>query len=157
MSGQDPALLVVEDDPDALLLLQRAFRKVGVRVPLHVVTDGEAAVSYLAGEGSFGDRRAHPLPCIILLDLKLPKRSGLEVLEWKRGQPHLRGIPVIIVTTSEEEGDRQRAAELGARHYNVKLIDTGSLLRLAKKVRRYAGILTGRYRGDPDGDNGNGN
>jgi CheY-like chemotaxis protein len=148
MKGESPALLVVEDDPDALVLLRRAFRKVGLQVPLHVVTDGEAALAYLAGEGSFGDRQVHPLPNIILLDLKLPKRSGLEVLEWKHRQPRLRDIPVIIVTSSEEESDRQRAAELGARHYDVKLIDSGSLLRLAKKVRRYTDLLQRRDGGN---------
>ena len=148
MKGESPALLVVEDDSDALVLLRRAFRKVGLQVPLHVVTDGEAALAYLAGEGSFGDRQVHPLPNIILLDLKLPKRSGLEVLEWKHRQPRLRDIPVIIVTSSEEESDRQRAAELGARHYDVKLIDSGSLLRLAKKVRRYTDLLQRRDGGN---------
>jgi CheY-like chemotaxis protein len=145
MTGDPAALLIVEDDPDALVLLRRAFRKVGVQAPFHVVTDGESAIAYLAGEGRFQDREAFPLPTIILLDLKLPKRSGLEVLEWKYRQPQLREIPVIVVTSSEEESDRQRAAELGARHYDVKLIDTSSLLRLAKKVRRYTGL---RDRGD---------
>ena len=151
MSLEEPSLLIVEDDPDALLLLRRAFRKVGLHASLHVVTDGEEAVAYLAGEGIFADRRANPLPCIILLDLKLPKRSGLDVLEWKRRQPHVREIPVIIVTTSEEESDRQRAAELGARHYDVKLIDSGSLLRLAEKVRRYTALFSERLRHRPDG------
>src|SRR6185295_18896518 len=100
--SEKAALLVVEDDPDALLLLKRAFRKVGLEAPCHVVTDGEAALAYLAGEGPFTNREAHPLPCIILLNLKLPKKSGLEVLEWMAARPHLRRIPVIIVTTSDD-------------------------------------------------------
>jgi|SRR6185295_2171270 len=157
---EEAALLVVEDDPDALLLLKRAFRKVGLEAPLHVVTDGEAAVAYLAGEGPFGDRQAYPLPCIILLNLKLPKRSGLEVLEWMCAQPHLRRIPVIVVTTSDEARDRQRAAELGAKHYDIKPIDSGSLLRLAKKVQKYTRRVNDRLRerkGDGNGhDDGNG-
>jgi CheY-like chemotaxis protein len=147
MKGELATLLIVEDDPDALVLLRRALRKVGVRAALHVVTDGESALDYLAGEGRFRDRQVHPLPTIILLDLKLPKRSGLEVLEWKFRQPQLRGIPVIIVTSSEEESDRRRATELGA-HYDVKLIDPGSLLRLAKKVRRYAAMWEHRGAGN---------
>jgi CheY-like chemotaxis protein len=141
-------LLIVEDDPDALMLLRRAFRRVGVRASLQIVTDGESALDYLAGKGRFGDRQAHPLPTIILLDLKLPKRSGLEILEWKFRQPQLRGIPVIIVTSSEEESDRRRAAELGAHHYDVKLIDPASLLRLAKKVRRYTALWEHRGAGN---------
>jgi len=148
MMAETPSLLIVEDDPDALVLLRRAFRKVGLRAPLQVVTDGEAAMAYLAGEGAFGDREAHPMPSLILLDLKLPKRSGFEVLEWKCRQPRLREIPVIVVTSSDEESDRQRAAELGARHYNVKLIDPASVLRLAKKLRRYARLLHHHDSGD---------
>ena len=148
MKGEPCTLLIVEDDPDALVLLRRALRKGGVQASLHVLTDGESALDYLAGKGRFRDRQAHPLPAIILLDLKLPKRSGLEVLEWKHGQPQLRAIPVIIVTSSEEESDRRRAAELGAHHYDVKLIDPGSLLRLAKKVRRYAALCEHRGAGN---------
>ena len=135
--SEEAALLVVEDDPDALLLLKRAFRKVALEAPIHVVMDGDAAVKYLAGEGLYADRRAYPLPCIILLNLKLPKRSGLEVLEWMRAQPHLRDIPVMIVTTSDEESDRRRATELGAKHYEIKPIDSGCLLGLARKVQKY--------------------
>ena len=136
MSLEDASLLVIEDDPDALLLLKRAFRKVGLEAPLHVVVDGDAAVAYLAGEGEFADRRAHPLPTVILLNLKLPKRSGLEVLEWISKRPEIHRIPVIIVTTSDEESDRKRAAELGARNYNVKPLDSNSLVRLALKIKK---------------------
>lgn len=154
---EEAALLVVEDDPDALLLLKRAFRKVGLEAPLHVVTDGEAAMAYLAGDGAFGDRQAHPLPCIILLNLKLPRKSGLEVLEWMRGRPQLRRIPVIIVTTSDEDSDRRRAAELGAKHYDIKPIDSGSLLRLARKVQKYTQRVNDRRREQKGDGNGNGN
>jgi CheY-like chemotaxis protein len=140
MTGEAPAILIVEDDSDALVLLRRAFRKAGVSAPIHVVTDGDTAIAYLAGEGKCADRTAYPLPIMILLDLKLPKRSGLEILEWKHRQPDLRDIPVIVVTSSDEETDRRRAAELGAHHYEVKLVDSGTLLRLARKVRRYTGL-----------------
>ena len=147
---EEAALLIVEDDPDALLLLKRAFRKAGLDAPMHVVTDGDAAVKYLAGEGPFGDRRAYPLPCIILLNLKLPKRSGLEVLEWMRAQPHLRDIPVMIVTTSDEARDRERATELGAKHYEIKPIDSGSLIGLVRKVQRYTRGVNDHARGRTD-------
>src|SRR5688572_14054071 len=73
MSAEETALLIVEDDPNALLLLKRAFRKVGLQAPLHEVMDGDEAVAYLSGKGSYADRRLHPMPCMILLNLKLPK------------------------------------------------------------------------------------
>src|SRR5687768_14338550 len=107
MAKAESGLLIVEDDPDALFLLKRSLLKAGLRAPVQVATDGEEAVSYLAGTGSFADRERHPLPCLILLDLKLPRKSGFEVLEWMRSQPRLRRIPVIIVTTSGEERDRR--------------------------------------------------
>ncbi|RPH36155.1 MAG: response regulator [Planctomycetota bacterium] len=150
----EAGLLIVEDDPDALFLLKRAFTKVGLSVPVRVVMDGEDAVAYLSGRGAYADRTRHPLPCLVLLNLKLPKKSGLEVLEWIRQQPRLRRIPVVIVTTSGEERDRQRAMELGAREYTIKPIDSGGLLRLAKKVHTYTRLFCTRIQTmmeqDPD-------
>lgn len=155
MPVEDAALLIVEDDPDALFLLKRALSKADLRAAVRVAVDGEEAVAYLAGRGIFADRSSHPLPCLILLDLKLPRKSGLEVLEWIRQQPRLRLIPVVIVTTSGEERDRRRALELGAREYYVKPIDPGGLLRLARKVRRYTQLYCTRIREnmekDPEG------
>lgn len=146
MSVEEATLLIVEDDRDALLLLERALRKAKLRTAVRVVTDGDAAVAYLAGHDKFGDRLAHPLPCLVLLNLKLPKRSGLEVLEWMRDKPRLRRIPVIIITTSDEERDRRRACELGAREYCIKPIEWDSLLRLARKVEKYTSLFSARIR-----------
>jgi CheY-like chemotaxis protein len=144
--GEAAGLLIVEDDQDALFLLKRAFHKVGLAVPIRVAMDGEEAVAYLSGRGGYADRTSHPLPCLVLLNLKLPKKSGLEVLEWMREQPGLRRIPVVIVTTSGEERDRKRALELGAREYYIKPIDSGGLLRLAKKIHTYTRLFCARIR-----------
>lgn len=152
MAKEEAALLIVEDDPDALFLLKRAFVKVGLALPVRVALDGDEAVAYLAGRGVFADRTSHPLPCLVLLDLKLPKKSGLEVLEWMRQQPRLRKIPVVIVTTSGEERDRRRALELGAREYYIKPIDSGGLLRLAKKVSTYTRMYSSRIKAMMDRD-----
>jgi CheY-like chemotaxis protein len=146
MTHDAAALLVVEDDPDALLLLKRALIKTGLGASVHVALDGEEALAYLEGRGIFADRRTHPLPCLILLNLKLPRKSGLEVLEWIRRQPCLRRIPVVIVTTSDEEQDRRRALELGAREYIIKPIETSGLLWLARKVVKYIRIYGERIR-----------
>jgi CheY-like chemotaxis protein len=148
----EAGLLIVEDDQDALFLLKRAFIKVGLSVPVHVAVDGEDAVAYLEGRGTYANRASHPLPCLVLLDLKLPKKSGLEVLEWMRQKPRLRRIPVVIVTTSGEERDRRRALELGAREYYIKPIDSGGLLRLAKKIHTYTRMFCARIREMVDQD-----
>ena len=73
-------ILLVEDNPDDVFFMQRAWKAGGLQNPLHVAEDGDQAIKYLAGEGTFADRNAHPLPCVVLLDLKLPGKNGLEVL-----------------------------------------------------------------------------
>src|SRR5690349_490041 len=101
-------VLVVEDDSNDVLLLQRSMRKAQWANPIQVVDHGDAAVAYLAGQPPYEDRDRHPLPGLILLDLKLPRRGGLEVLAWLRAQPELKGLPVIVLTSSREHQDVKR-------------------------------------------------
>ncbi|MCK5545342.1 MAG: response regulator, partial [Desulfobulbaceae bacterium] len=89
-------ILLVEDNPNDVILIERAFRKANIANPLQRVTDGEQAVAYLAGERPYAERARCPLPVLMLLDLKLPRKSGLEVLEWLRDQPSLKRLPVIV-------------------------------------------------------------
>ena len=104
--GPESTILLVEDDPDDVLLIQRAVRKAKIANPLQVVGNGDDAVAYLAGEGPYGDRERYPLPVLMLLDLKLPRRSGLEVLAWLRRQPgDVRRLRVVILTSSRESSD----------------------------------------------------
>jgi CheY-like chemotaxis protein len=127
-------ILLVEDDSNDVLLLQRAFRRAGLTHALQVVSDGDQAVSYLGGEGDYSDRAKHPLPALILLDLKLPRRSGLEVLEWLRGQPaEIKGLPVIVLTSSRLSEDVDRAYGLGANSYMAK--PSGNYDGLAEMVK----------------------
>jgi len=93
-------VLLVEDNATDVLLIRRAFDKARLGNPLQVVGDGDAAVEYLSGTGRDVDRRQFPLPILILLDFKLPRRSGLEVLEWLRTQDALRRLPVVMLTSS---------------------------------------------------------
>ena len=130
-------LLLVEDDSNDVLLIQRAFQKASMANPLQVVTDGEEAVAYLSGEGHYGDRQKHPLPMLVLLDLKLPRKSGLEVLEWLRGQPGLKRLPVVVLTSSKESGDVNRAYDLGANSYLVKPVGFDSLVGMVKSLGLY--------------------
>ena len=99
MKLTDFIMLLVEDDPNDILLIQRAFAKACLVNPLKVVRDGEEALNYLSGSGEFADRGRYPLPSLILLDLKLPRKSGLEILQWLRQQPALKHIPVIVLTS----------------------------------------------------------
>src|SRR5690349_16475212 len=105
MTANEESILLVEDNGDDVLLVRRAFKKCGIGNPIHIVSNGESAIQYLAGENDYADRSRHPLPLLILLDLKLPKRSGLEVLQWMRQEALLKRIPVIILTSSNEASD----------------------------------------------------
>src|ERR1051326_4028773 len=113
-------ILLADDNEDDVIIMQRAFQKQSVLNPLQVVNDGEQAIHYLAGVGIYSDRRQYPLPVIILLDLSMPKKGGLEVLEWLRQQPSLTGIAVHILTASTRSADVARAFELKANAYIVK-------------------------------------
>lgn len=125
-------ILVVDDEPDALVLLQHAFDKVGMMQQLQTVGDGDEAIAYLAGSGSYGDRTAHPLPQLVLLDLKLPRRTGFDVLEWIRGRDELHALPVIVLSSSRDRDDIARAYRAGANSYLVK---PTSLRQLTERVR----------------------
>lgn len=120
MNAIAPIVLLAEDDPNDVFFMQRAFAKAGANLPLQVVGNGREAVDYLSGTGKFADRTEFPLPSLVLLDLKMPYLSGFDVLTWIRAHPSLKDLAVIILTSSAEERDRQKAAELGARAYFVK-------------------------------------
>jgi len=108
MDRRRGTVLFVEDDPNDVALTQRAFEQAGFVNPLHVVTDGEQAIGYLAGEGRYADRARYPLPILILLDLKLPRVSGFEVLTWLREAPGVRRLPVVVLTSSGQSPDISR-------------------------------------------------
>jgi CheY-like chemotaxis protein len=135
VSNNSCTILLVEDDSNDVLLLQRAFRRAEIDHELHVVNDGEQAMCYLGGVGDFGDRDKHPLPALMLLDLKMPRRTGLEVLAWLRDQPDasLKKLPVIVLTSSRQSEDIDRAYELGANSYMAK--PTGNFDGLAQMVK----------------------
>jgi CheY-like chemotaxis protein len=134
-------ILLVEDGADDIALMQRAFAKSQLANPVQVVTDGDQAIAYLSGMGTFADRDAYPLPVLVLLDLKLPRRSGHEVLEWIRAQPGLRRLPVAILTSSNESGDVNRAYDLGANAYLVKPVNFESLMDVVKALKLFWLIL----------------
>lgn len=137
MTKEGFTVLLVEDDPDDVFFLRDAFKKAGMPDALRVVRDGEEAVAYLLGLAAYADRTLHPLPALVLLDLKLPRKSGLEVLEWRRGRPELMRIPVLVLTSSQSEDDMNKAYEFGANSYLVKPISSDAQLDMVKAIQGY--------------------
>ena len=109
---------------------ERALKLAGVTNPVFVVGDGEEAVEYLEGTGQFSDRAAYPLPALMFLDLKLPLKSGHEVIEWARRNKALESLTIIVLTTSEEPGDIARSYQLGD-SYLLKPPTADEILELA--------------------------
>ncbi len=124
-------ILLVEDNEDDVFLMKRALRLAGVANPVFLVTDGEQATQYLAGEGPYADRAKFPMPSVVFLDLKLPFRSGHEVLAWIRRQQALESLVVVVLTSSDEPSDLRRAYSLGANSYLVKPLTPKQLTSLA--------------------------
>jgi len=131
------SILLVEDDPNDIILIKRAFEKARITNPLQVVEDGEEAISYLAGKGPYGDREKYSLPMLILLDLKLPRKSGHEVLEWLCQQPILKRLTVVVLTSSQQSSDINRAYDLGANSYLVKPVTFDALVEMVKTLNLY--------------------
>lgn len=129
--------LLIEDDSDDQVLIRRSFQKAPTATRIVVANDGDEALSYLSGIGTFSDRERFPLPCVILLDLKLPRRSGLEVLSWVRRHEVLGQVPVIILTSSYQEADIRSAYTLGANSYLVKPVDLDDLETMMAVVAEY--------------------
>lgn len=121
--------------------MQRAFRKANIESPLQVVNDGEAAVLYLSGQEPYADRNKYPLPVLVLLDLKLPRFSGAEVLCWLRQQPELKRIPTVVLTSSQEYADVNNVYDLGANAYIVKPVSFDNLVEIVKTLNMHWLIL----------------
>lgn len=131
MSG---TLLLVEDSPDDVVFVRRALAKAGVRTELRAVDDGQEAIDYLTGTNEYAVRREHPLPQLILLDLKLPLVSGFEVLRWIRAQPELVGVVVVVLTSSDHPSDIRESYALGANLYLSKPANPSDLTALMRDV-----------------------
>jgi CheY-like chemotaxis protein len=127
-------ILLVEDDINDVFFFQRAMQKAAIPLEVQVARDGQEAITYLSGEGEFADREKYPLPCLIVLDLNMPRKNGFEVLEWLRQTPPLDTVPAVILTSSQAERDRQQACDLGALAYFVKPGDPSQLVELLKLI-----------------------
>ena len=130
-------ILLVEDDPNDVLLIQRAFQKAGVDTPVRTASNGREALDYVFGEGAYQDRAAHPFPVLVLLDLKMPGGTGFEVISAIRAKPELCRLPVVVLTSSRRVEDVNQAYDAGANSYLVKPVAFEALHKLLTTFGHY--------------------
>jgi len=143
MQHAPQTVLYVEDSPDDYALLKLASRKCGTPFSLQHAGDGEQAISYLSGAGEYADREEHPFPDMVLLDLKMPRLDGFEVLEWIRNNPTTKSLPVVVLAGSSFRADIRRALELGANSYAAK---PGKFEELEVLIDQIADVWLARER-----------
>jgi CheY-like chemotaxis protein len=127
-------ILVAEDEETDAMLLRLAARQAGISQPIVVMPDGSELVDYLQGVDPCVDRSRHPLPILILLDLKMPRMTGFEVLSWLATRPDLKHVPVVVLSSSSQEEDIARARQLGASDYYVKPHHLADLINILKTL-----------------------
>ena len=127
-----PLVLYAEDEESDAIILQRTFKKANLANPLVIVKDGQAAVDYLSGCAPYTNRNEHPLPALLLLDLKMPRMTGFDVLAWIGTRPELQGIPAVVLSSSSSDADIRKAQGMGARDYLVKPNDLGQYLKIVQ-------------------------
>ena len=137
MNTNNAWILHVEDDENDVMLQQYAFERAGLKNPIHVARDGQEAIDFLTPAAVGKGPETNPLPFLVLLDLKLPLKSGFDVLKWIRQQPQLSGLPVIVLTSSHAPTDVLRAYELGANSFILKPIDHGERVRMAEALKNW--------------------
>ena len=134
---EEKTILVVEDNPDDEALMLRALRKNGIVNEIVVAHDGVEALDYLFGEGQYARRKVEDVPELILLDLKLPKIDGLDVLRRLRDDDRTKYVPVVVLTTSSEQRDIVESYNLGANSYVTKPVDFGEFMEATRQLGTY--------------------
>jgi CheY-like chemotaxis protein len=130
-------ILLVEDTEDDVFFLMRALKSAEIPNPVQVAVDGQQALDYLSGEGAYADRAAHPLPFLVLLDLKLPYVMGLDVLKWIRARREFDGIIVAVLTSSQQDHDITETTRLGGNFYFVKPPSKQKLTELMRNLAEH--------------------
>lgn len=137
MNDQPVVILLAEDDPDDRYLISEAFDESSLPVRLFIVNDGEEMLDYLKHRAKYTDAARWPLPALIVLDLNMPRKDGREVLAEIKTDPHLRRIPVVVLTTSQAEEDIVRAYDLGVSGFITKPVSFNTLLEIMKSLGNY--------------------
>ena len=127
-------ILLAEDDDNDVLLIQSAFKGAGILTPIYVVRDGDEVIAYLKGVGKYANRAEYPLPSLLLLDLKMPRKTGFEVLQWIRSERTLQTLRVIVLTGSTDLLDLNKAYQLGTNSFLVKPGDFKDFITLFKPL-----------------------
>jgi two-component system response regulator len=135
VSGQNNTILLIEDDQNDVFFIQYAFEVANITNPLQIGVNGQEAMDYLAGNGKYADRAQFPFPCLVLLDLKLPVKMGMDVLRWIHEQAALRNLLVLVLTSSSNIEDVDEAYRLGARSYLVKPLSVEKRLEMARLIQ----------------------
>jgi CheY-like chemotaxis protein len=130
-------ILLIDDEDNDAILIKRALSKAEKHIGFQRVSDGEEGVAYLAGQREFKDRAAHPWPDLVVLDLKMPRKNGFEVLKWIRGHENTKLLPVVVFTSSKEPADINKAYELGANAFMVKPASFEHLIDVMKIIHSY--------------------
>ncbi|HZR17094.1 MAG TPA: response regulator [Verrucomicrobiae bacterium] len=133
-SANTGIILLAEDEETDVVMFRLALKRAEMLFPLQVANDGQEAVDYLSGHDPYDNRTRYPLPALIILDLKMPRMSGFDVLAWLSGRPDLRQIPAVVLSSSSYAQDIQRATELGAREYYVKPHSVDALSKLLQSA-----------------------
>lgn len=136
-NDKHPVVLVAEDNENDIFLLERAFGHLGFDTPVQYVRNGEQAIAYLAGRGRFANRAEFPLPDLLLLDLKMPRKNGFEVLEWIQNEPALSRLRTVVLTTSEDIYEINRAYALGAASFLTKPLNFSEFKDTIQAVHTY--------------------
>jgi CheY-like chemotaxis protein len=135
--AEHAVILLAEDEEDYVLLIQSAFSQANIPNPMHVVWNGQEAIYYLKGEGKYANRAEYPLPDLFLLDLKMPRVNGFEVLRWLRQQPGLVPLRVLVLTSSDQIRDVNEAYKLGANSFLVKPLDFQDFAQLGRLIQEF--------------------
>jgi CheY-like chemotaxis protein len=129
-----PAVLVAEDEATDAIIFRIAFEKAGIPRALVVVRDGEEAINYLCGNPPYTDRSVHPLPALLLLDLKMPRMTGFDVLAWLASRPDFKHLPAIVFSSSADDEDVSRARQMGARDYFIKPNSISDYVKIVQTI-----------------------
>jgi CheY-like chemotaxis protein len=135
IGGVRPVLSAEDEESDAIIL-RLAFVKAKLPHPLVIVSDGQGAINYLSGNGHYADRSIHPLPALILLDLKMPRMNGFDVLIWLAARPEFKDLPSVMLSSSSDESDIKKARQLGARDYFIKPHGLSELVKIAQQIEK---------------------
>lgn len=142
LQTQGFTILLVEDDENDAFLFKRALKKCGILNPVQWVQDGAEAIAYLTGGAAYVDRTAFPFPELIILDLKMPRMPGLDLLAWLRDHRDLQVIPTIVMSSSKHDSDVRQAYDLGANTYFVKPSSFDMLARVIQTLHEYWTLST---------------